>query len=335
MASYHSSFSYMGKNSADMGFMVVAFDADNGLTDTYLGMDQIYADNYNGTKRFLYGAKHKDVTTITISIIKSDGKELNVQETREVLRWLTGARTASWLNLYDDNEFQYAFLCTNEDVQHYKLDGRTIGFTITFLSVSPYAYSDIQKIKCSFGYALKVDEDGILFKDQSNLSIVEYQGILTNESNTMFKLDVDNVVYLDNRIIMQIDNQSDDLFSYVHLDVKFTNKDSDVFIIQNQTLYEASNELDGLTKITNVRQDEVITLKSDQFITSSNRIAFGDDFNFIWPKLMPGVNTLIIGGNDDGNGSGDVELTYRYPIKIGNFAMNLETSGGGLYCGKF
>lgn len=324
----------MGKNSADMGFIVVAFDADNGLTDTYLGMDQIYVDNYNGTKRILYGTKYNNVTTITISIIKNDGTEIDIQDTRKVLRWLTGARKASWLNLYDGDEFQYAFLCTNEDVQQYKLDGRTVGFTITFLSISPYAYSDVQNIKCSFGYALKIDENGVLFKDQSTLSITEYNGILTNGTGGAFKLDVGDIAYIDNRIFLQIDNQSDDLFSYVYMDVKFTNKDSDIFIIQNKTLYESSNEADGLTQITNVKQNEVITLKSDQFITSSIRMEFGDDFNFIWPKLMPGVNTLVIGGDDDGNGSGDVELTYRYPIKIGNFAMNLETSGGGLYCSK-
>lgn len=333
MASYHT-FEYMGKNIKDMGFIVVAFDADNGLADTYLGMEQVYADNYDGTKRILYGTKYNNVTTITTSIIKADGSEINVQDTRQILRWLTGARTASWLNLYDGDEFQYAFLCTNEDVQQYKLDGRTVGFTITFLSTSPYAYSDIQNIKCSFGYALKVDDDGVLFRDQRNLSVTGYNGILTNGTGGVFKLDPNNVVYLDSLIILQIDNQSDDLFSYVYMDVKFTNKNSEIFIIKNQTLYDASNETDGLTQITNVLENEVITLKSEQFIASSNNRVFGDDFNFIWPKLMPGINVLVIGCDDNGDGSGDVELTYRYPIKIGNFTMSIETSGGGLYCSK-
>lgn len=335
MASYFSNFEYMGKNSADMGFMVVAFDVDNGLTDTYLGMEQIYTNNYDGTKRILYGAKYNNVTTITISIIKSDGKELNVQEARSALRWLTGARTASWLNLYDENKFQCAFLCTNEDVQQYKLDGRTIGFTITFLSVSPYAYSDVQRITCSFGYALKIDENGVLYKDQSNLSVIKPDGVLANGSSAMFKLDDENIIYLDNRIMMQIDNQSDDLYSYVYMDVKFTNKDSEILMIKNKTLYEASGEKDGLTEITNITANEVITLKSEQFITSSSKRSFGNDFNFVWPKLMPGINTFIIGGDDIGNGSGDVELTYRYPIKIGNFTMNLVTSGTDLSCGKY
>jgi hypothetical protein len=54
MSSYHTSFSYLGKSSKDMGWIIVAFDADEGATDSYLSQEQIYTDSYNGTRRILY-----------------------------------------------------------------------------------------------------------------------------------------------------------------------------------------------------------------------------------------------------------------------------------------
>ena len=53
--------------------------------------------------------------------------------------------------------------------------------------------------------------------------------------------------------------------------------------------------LEEETIITNVVAGEVITLSEKQFILSkkSERI-FGNDFNFKWPRLAPGINNFII-----------------------------------------
>ena len=331
MASYHNSFSYMGENSRDKGLIVVAFDADNGLTDTYLGMDQVYTDNYDGTKRVVYGTKYNNVTTITISVIKSNGTDFSVEEVQKVLRWLTGARKASWLDLYDGNTIQCSFLCTNDDVQQYKLDGRTVGFTITFLSVSPYAYSPEQCVDCTFGQSLLTTENGILYKDGEDLS-VNTDGVLLNGKSASFDIANDGTIYIDNSVHLQIDNKSDDLYSYVYMDTTFVNTNSDHIIIKNQTLYDESNGEDGLTEITGMFKNEVIKLSSGQFITSDvTTKIFGNDFNFIWPKLMPGINNIFVSGS----GEGFVEFKYRYPIKIGNFAMNISVSGAEISCGDY
>ena len=55
MASYHSSFSYLGKNSADMGFVLASFNPDSDEVETGLSMEQIYTDSYNGVKKYFYG----------------------------------------------------------------------------------------------------------------------------------------------------------------------------------------------------------------------------------------------------------------------------------------
>ena len=65
MSSYHSSFSYLNKNSReDMHWLIVHFDADQGETDSYLSQEQIYTDSYNGTRRMLYGTKWNAVANI-------------------------------------------------------------------------------------------------------------------------------------------------------------------------------------------------------------------------------------------------------------------------------
>ena len=72
MSSYYPSFSYKGFNSLnDKNLMVVAFDPDQGETDTFMGMEPIYTDKYDGSRRLDYGAKFNSVAVIKISVIKS------------------------------------------------------------------------------------------------------------------------------------------------------------------------------------------------------------------------------------------------------------------------
>ena len=141
MASYHSSFTYLNKNSAEEGYIIAAFEPDNGFKDTFLGMDQVYENYYDGTKKFLYGTKYNSTATINIALVKADGTDWTIKDNRNALRWLTGARTASWLDFYqgDHNEltsFKYSFLGTVTSPQQYKLDGRVIGISFEFASIT-------------------------------------------------------------------------------------------------------------------------------------------------------------------------------------------------------
>ena len=93
----------------------------------------------------------------------------------------------------------------------------------------------------------------------------------------------------------------------------FTNINSADVFIRNTTLGEE-------TSITGLSDGEVVTLNSGQFILSSipNKI-FGTNFNFVWPRLAPGINDFVIGGS----GVGSVNFSYRYPIKIGDCAIDI------------
>lgn len=320
MSSYHSSFKYLNKNSNDdFHLLITHFDADSGEMDSYLSQDQVYTDYYNGSKRILYGTKWNSVATIKITVIKQNRSDFSVKECERIYKWLTGNPSATWLELYAGGVHQYDFLCTCQDVKPQKLDARTIGLNIYFESLSPWAYSPKQFSSCSFGQSLSINNKNILFKDGQDLHITN-DGVLTNGVNASFDITNDGVVYVDNSVGLTINNLSDDLYSYVFLDTTFKNVNSDHLIIKNQTLYEKSREEDGETKITGMSENEEITLSSGQFIISStpDKI-FGNSFNFIWPKLLPGINEFVV----NGTGEGVVEFTYRYPMKIGDCVIDI------------
>ena len=313
MSSYHSSFSYLNKNSnTDFKWLIVHFDADNGETDGFMGQEQVYDETYRGTKRIVYGTKWTSAAEIKITVVKQNGEDFTVQECRDAYRWLTGNNQTSWLDLYEGSQVRYAFLVTNADVKPQKLDARTVGLNIYFHSVSPWAYSPPQFVSCAFGQALKLLEDGTVVKDEFDLHVTE-DGVLKNE-DALFSVESDGVAYIDNSAKLQIDNQSDDLYTYIYLDTKFTNYNSDSLSIHNITLGEE-------TTLANIVNNEVITLSSGQFILSdvSYDKIFGDDFNWIWPKIGPGVNQFVIGGS----GQGIINFTYRYPMKIGDLAIDV------------
>lgn len=273
MSSYHSSFTFLNQNSYnDNGLIIIAFDADNGLNDTFLSTDQIITESYNGIYDKVYGSKYNSKPEINISVIKSDGTNFSVNDNRKILKWVTGCMMPSWLDLYDGDTLQYSYFVTCTNVQQFKLDARIIGMTLTFTSVKPFAYSP------------KV----------------------TIERNISGSSD------------FQINNETDDMFSYVFPNITFQNTSGSSLSIVNQTLNEE-------TTISNLSINENITLDSNQFIITDlpNKI-FGNNFNFVWPRLNPGINNFRVSGN------GTIKFEYKYPIKIGDCAIDIETFNGNI-----
>lgn len=327
MSSYHSSFSYLGKNSSGEGFIIASFEPDNGFVDSYLGMDQITTDSYDGTKKYFYGSKYNTSAQIDITLIKVDGAEFTMEDNRRALRWLTGSRQASWLDFYVDDRLVYSFYGSITACQQYKLDARVIGIKATFSSIHPWAWSAPQSFDCSVGEKLIGFDDCIVYKtyegDDTRFGITD-SGVVYNSSENegfSFSISDDGVVYNDNSVNLEIDNLSDDLYTLTNLDIVYLNEHiNDVFLtIKNLSLDNEESAIKG------IKSNEVVTLSAGQFITSEtfqSRI-FGDDFNFVWPHLRPGINKLFI----DGSGKGQVQFSYRYPIKIGDGAFDVDKLG--------
>lgn len=216
MSVYHPSFNLLGRNSHDdYNLIITHFDADNGECDTWLGMDPIYSESVNGTHRIDYGAKFNDVAKPKITLIKSDGSDFTTQDVRNFLKWTTGHRQNSYLELCEWNEDEgtwnskFRFLGRVTSAYQQKLDSRTIGVVVEFTTISPFAYSPIQIIEAQVdGNAIietphdSDDLDTLVYldveftntgEDQGSLSIIsgtmqeptEVNGLLVNETITL------------------------------------------------------------------------------------------------------------------------------------------------------
>ena len=216
MSVYHPSFNLLGRNSHDdYNLIVTHFDADNGECDTWLGMDPIYSESANGVKRLDYGARFNSVITLKITLIKSDGSDFTTQDVRNFLKWTTGHRQNSYLELCEWNEdngaweSKFRFLGRTTSAYQQKLDSRTIGLVIEFTTVSPFAYSPVQTIGAKIDGEVIIetphdsdDLDTPIYlnveftnagENQSSLSIVsdimqeatEVSGLLINETITL------------------------------------------------------------------------------------------------------------------------------------------------------
>lgn len=323
MASYHTSFQYKEKNSAkNYGLLITAFEPDNGFVDAFLSMENVSDEYFDGTKRFDYGSKYAAQAEIQITVIKQDGTDMTTNEFRACAKWLTGARVNSWLDMYVGDAIVYSFLGKFINMEPYKMDARTIGFRITFSSISPWAYSQPQYFDCSLYQEINLDENGVLNKGERSMSV--FDGVLCSgtDEGSYFNITDDGIVYLDTAYKSTINNKSDDLYTYIYLDIDYTNESGTSLFIKNETIGEESI-------VTNMAANETVSISAKQFITSSipNKI-FGDSFNFVWPRLQPGDNEFIVSGN----GRGVARFTYRYPMKVGDCAMDVSVYGGGIDC---
>lgn len=324
MSSYHSSFTYLNKNSAiDKKLRIASFSPDNGEYDTFLSMEPVTDDYYDGTKKFDYGARFDSVATIKITLVKPDETDFSVAENRDLLRWLTGVRTNSWLDFYEGNIVKYSFFGRITDVKQQKLDARVVGLVLTFTSVHPWAYSSVQVVSGELSSdGFKVEGNGTIYQNVFNPEFgIDGDGVVYISNNgepDTFDITDYGVVYKIQDTIVEFDNPTDDLYTYINLDVEYINK-SDKNEISSLTIKNL--DLDEETSVVNISMGEVVKLNSGQFIISDipNKI-FGDSFNFVWPRLRPGPNQISV----NGSGAGFITFKYRYPIKIGDCAVDIE-----------
>ena len=145
MAVYQKKFVLNGRSNTDFGLIVCAITPDDGETDSYLTMESIYTESFDGSRRRDYGAKYTETVVLYITMLKNNYADFTRKELRETLDWLTGLRKTSWLDLYNDDngKISFSFLGRVTDVKLQKLDARIVGLKVEFTSVSPWAYSGI------------------------------------------------------------------------------------------------------------------------------------------------------------------------------------------------
>lgn len=334
MAIYHPKISFHGQTNYDLELIVSTFNPDNGEVDSYLDMEPVYTDSYDGTIRTDYGAKYKSVATPSITFIEVNGSDINPYKVRNVLRWLTGSRKNSWMDVCDkDGEIVCSYLGRFTDVKLQKEDARVIGIVAYFTSVSPWAYSKVQSpvsvnLNGETEFAIDNLSDDlysyvypkISFKNGknqnkfsiTNSTIVEGNAVehfIGNGEKKEYKLD--NYFYNDSSVT--IDGNKIIQYKY--------NKDTgnlEFDIAPSRgSLIEINSKIRNRASFSNLQQEEVITIDNNFVVYSDNdKRIFDDDFNFVFPRLIPGTNRFFA------DGVGLLTLEFRYPMKVADGLLN-------------
>lgn len=334
MAIYHPKISFHGQTNYDLELIVSTFNPDNGEVDSYLDMEPVYTDSYDGTIRTDYGAKYKSVATPSITFIEVNGSDINPYKVRNVLRWLTGSRKNSWMDVCDkDGEIVCSYLGRFTDVKLQKEDARVIGIVAYFTSVSPWAYSKVQSpviVNLNGETEFTIDNlsddlysyvyPKISFKNGknqnkfsiTNSTIVEGNAVehfIGNGEKKEYKLD--NYFYNDSSVT--IDGNKTTQYKY--------NKDTGNLEFDiapfSGSMIEVNSKIRNRSSFNNLQQEEVITIDNNFVAYSDNdKRIFDDDFNFVFPRLIPGTNKFFA------DGVGTLTLEFRYPMKVADGLLN-------------
>lgn len=247
------------KTNYDFELIVSHFEPDDGQTELYLDLEPIFTDNFDGTQSNDHGAKYTQKAAPVVTFAEVDGSDIQPWKIRKVLRWLTGQRNVSWMDLLNqDGECVCSYLGRFISVKTQKLDSRVIGLVCQFQSTSPWAYSAVKEYSINIG------------------------------DSTSFSLE----------------NETDDMYTYVYPNVTLDNTGA-TFTLTNTTS-------DSETQFNNLSVGEFVTIDSNLFVYSDKRKLFKNDFNYVFPGLVPGTNKFIA------NGSGQLTIKFRHPMKVGD-----------------
>lgn len=246
MSNYFPSFNYLGSNSRKKGLVVSHFDADQGEVDSFLGMEPIYTESADGSRRLDYGAKFNNVATFRITTIKPDGSDFSVAEVREHLKWLTGSRQNSTLELIERRAEEFigdgstkAFKLANtcEEVFQVYINGTLLGEntstqwtydktknTVTLsqsliknrvltISYDHIKYYFVGRITNAWQYKMDARTVGLIFEFTS-ISPWAYSPPQTVTKSIVGSTSI------------TIQNDSDDLYGYTPMNVTFTDKET-------------------------------------------------------------------------------------------------------------
>lgn len=167
MSVYLPIISYKGKTNYDFQLTVAHFadNADSGEFDSYQSMEPIYTESYDGSIRHDFGSRYTSVATPVVTFVDPDGDNISPYKIRAVLRWLTGSKDISFMDICDENGISVcSYIGRFTDAKLYKIDARVVGITATFTSTSPFAYSSIKEARFTVSqegtdFAIDCDSD--------------------------------------------------------------------------------------------------------------------------------------------------------------------------------
>ena len=320
---------YRGVESTELNVLdlitCVAFDSDNGETNTFLNREAVASETYDGRYKRVHRYKYNELFSPKFTFMKKDFGNFTMEEVRQVIKWLTSTDTTALLDVYydDSNVVSWSAIGGWTEISTYKLaNNRTVGIVATFEAITPYAMSDIYTVTKTITatdnkITIKIDTDDnkpvyprITIEHLGSVVQIPAGTILTYLSDM-----VENTVYFNGQTYYwKTEDSIDPVYFHAsttnpNLDttsVRLTNKHTDFF--NQSTVLER-------TVIKNNNTTEIITIDGANKIIASNSVnrIFDDDFNLVWLPLLDGNNEIAIEGNCA------VALEWREVRKVGEY----------------
>lgn len=127
----------------------VAFDSDDGETQSYLNRESVVSESYDGRYKRIHNMKYTETFSPKFTFMKSDLSEFSQEEVRATLKWITQKDTTALLEVFydDSNVVSWASIGGFVETSLYKLaNNRTVAITAVWDSISPFALSDLYTV---------------------------------------------------------------------------------------------------------------------------------------------------------------------------------------------
>ena len=316
---------YASYSSVDFNLITeLAFDSDDGNTNTFLSREAVASETYKGTFKRVHNYKWSEVLTPTLTFVKENFGDFNLEEERNIFKWLTSKDTPSFLTVYhDDSEVvSYEILGAFISIETYKLsNGRVVGFVAQFESVSPWAFSPLRTVTKTISSPTDNKITINIKSDDAQNPVYPRITIKQNATNSVIPVDhayteqdewLEGTVYKYNDTYYWIDS----------VGVKWTENSNTSNIETTSVVLTNEYTIDNVpksisSKVKNNAKGEIVILDGANRVISSSRPLgriFGDDFiNWTWLPLFEGKNEISVLGNCE------VTIEYRTPIKCGEF----------------
>lgn len=259
MASYAYTIEYFNEYNQNYDCITaISFDGSFNQESSFLSNEPVYSERHDGT-RIDYGTRYTEVAEIIINLVKKDYSDFTNAEKRAILRWLTARKQNSWLKLYDqDGEEICEYYGRFTMVEEQTADSRVIGFTCTFTSTHPYAFSPIRDVQQTF-----IGKEQIVVENDSDVvDNVVRPYMIIKPNNAISKL--------------SIKNETTNIITYIK-----NIKANETLVIDNENKLAYSDNI-------------CRTLGSDFY---GDVDGFVTNYP-VWIELVPGDNKLIIDTGD-------------------------------------
>lgn len=172
----HVDFEYANKRLSDFGCVLCSFDGGSSLEDVDIGCDITFTTikNNHTSVHSKTSTSYDNVYTTPFDIMKNPCMYTNDMyftdlEAREITKWLN-RREYHKFKLYnpDFNVMDYYYY-GSFNVKQKMMNGKILGFSLTFTSTSPYAFGENVELK----YMLMNQNDSfILYGDSDEYGII-------------------------------------------------------------------------------------------------------------------------------------------------------------------